>query len=154
MNEEDNPYGVLGLGLGGADVTEVEIKKARPRDRAPRLGLTPAQAYRRRAIEVHPDKRPPAERERALPSYSSLARLMPSGAESEFNALAKAYELLWRVARSPRARADAPQRRRGARGLGRLGRGSQREAGARPQLGRAAQEDEARCVARARAALR
>jgi len=32
-------------------------------------------------------------------------RLTPSGAESEFNALAKAYELLWRVARSPRARA-------------------------------------------------
>ena len=128
MNEEDNPYGVLGLGLGGADVTEAEIKKARPCHRA----ATP-QPHARAGVSAQSDRgasgQAPARRARACAPIILLPpRLTPSGAESEFNALAKAYELLWRVARSARARADAPQRRRGAGCLGRLGCGSQRAA--------------------------
>ena len=46
LNPDENPYEVLGLGLGGASLSELEIKKA----------------YRRRAIVLHPDKRPAAER--------------------------------------------------------------------------------------------
>lgn len=58
-----NPYTILGLGRGGAHVTDAEIRKA----------------YLRKALVLHPDKRPAAQR---------------SVAETEFKELQRCYKLL------------------------------------------------------------
>jgi DnaJ family protein C protein 17 len=59
LDLEANPYALLGLGLGGAELSEADIKKA----------------YRKKALALHPDKRPAEERAGALLSPPSRSPL-------------------------------------------------------------------------------
>lgn len=115
---DTNPYEVLGLGAGSPTLSAEDIKKVRPgcfkRQRGLAHTLTPrlhVQAYRKRALALHPDKRPQAQRSgaRSTQAWASAACSSPhsatsllslpfgTAAEREFNELQKAYDLLWCV---------------------------------------------------------
>ena len=87
LDLEANPYELLGLGQGGAELSEADIKKA----------------YRKKALALHPDKRPAVERSGGFAitavSLFALSTLRPphAAAEKDFNELQKAYDILWCV---------------------------------------------------------